>query len=202
MRNYISYYCFLLCKALNVFSGSVLGVLRCWWWAIPTAAPVKAFGTFRVEKHPGATIRIGRRCCLRSSRCSNVSGINRPVTLAARFEGELIIGDDCGISSSVLVADRSIRLGNRVMIGVNCNIYDTDFHPLEAVSRIQGKCGKAAPVVIEDDVWLCMNVTVLKGVTIGRGSVVASNSVVVSDIPPGVLAGGIPARVIRPLEVQ
>ena len=54
-------------------------------------------------------------------------------------------------------------------------------------------------IVIENDVWLATGVTVLAGVRIGRGSIVAANSVVTRDLPPGVLAAGAPARVVRHL---
>lgn len=54
-----------------------------------------------------------------------------------------------------------------------------------------------APVVIEDDVWAGANVTILKGVTIGRGSVIAAGAVVTKSCPPYSIIGGVPARVIR-----
>jgi maltose O-acetyltransferase len=53
--------------------------------------------------------------------------------------------------------------------------------------------------VLEDDVWLGARVVVLRGVTIGAGSVVAAGSVVHRDVPPRCLAGGVPATVIRQL---
>ena len=55
------------------------------------------------------------------------------------------------------------------------------------------------PVVIEDNVWIGGNVVILPGVTIGEGSVIAAGSIVTRDIPPRVVAGGNPCRVIRPL---
>jgi len=55
-------------------------------------------------------------------------------------------------------------------------------------------------IILDNDVWLGTNVTVSAGVTVGVGSVVASGSVVTKDIPPGVLAAGVPAKVIRQLE--
>ena len=54
-----------------------------------------------------------------------------------------------------------------------------------------------APVTIEDNVWIGRNCQIHKGVTIGRGAVVAGGSVVVSDVPPGALAMGVPARFVK-----
>lgn len=54
-----------------------------------------------------------------------------------------------------------------------------------------------APVVIEDDVWIGANVTILKGVTIGRGSVVAAGVVVTKSCPPYSIIGGVPAKVLK-----
>lgn len=54
-----------------------------------------------------------------------------------------------------------------------------------------------APITIEDDVWCGANVTILKGVTIGRGSIIAAGAVVTKDIPPYSIAGGIPAKVLK-----
>jgi galactoside O-acetyltransferase len=85
------------------------------------------------------------------------------------------------------------------MAGANTTITDTDWHPVGAVERVGGKVGASAPVIIEDDVWLGLNVVVLKGVTIGAGTVVAANSVATSSVPPRVVAAGIPARVVRPI---
>lgn len=109
-------------------------------------------------------------------------------------EGTLEIGDDCFVNNgATLSASRAIRIGDRVNIAPHCTVIDNDFH---GVADRDG-APKAAPIVLEDDVWLGTGVIVLKGVTIGKGSVIASGSVVTKDVPPGVVAGGVPARVLK-----
>jgi len=80
-------------------------------------------------------------------------------------------------------AASGIFIGDRVLCGANVTITDTDWHPVDPRSRQLRECGRALPVRIEDDVWLGMNVTVLKGVTIGAGTAVAANSTVTKSLP-------------------
>lgn len=152
-----------------------------------------------ILKHRQSVIKIGPGLNLRSSMISNPLGINHPVILCTWQSGaRLIIGDDFGMTGGVICCAESITIGKRVAIGANTTITDTDFHPLDPIERWKNPAGgKTAPVVIEDDVFIGMNCLILKGVTIGRGSVIGAGSVVTSDIPPGVIAAGNPARVIR-----
>lgn len=94
---------------------------------------------------------------------------------------------------------KGITIGKNVIIGPFVEIYDSNFHGLEADRRHLSSPEEAAEVVIEDNVFIGSNVTVLKGVTIGRDSVIAHGSLVTRDIPPGVVAGGRPANVFRSL---
>jgi maltose O-acetyltransferase len=74
---------------------------------------------------------------------------------------------------------------------------DNDFHRLEPERR--DEIPPSAPIVLEEGVWLGVRVIVLRGVTIGAGSVVGAGSIVVRDVPPRSLAAGAPAKVIRTL---
>lgn len=97
----------------------------------------------------------------------------------------------------VLVDDGEVHIGDRVMVGPHVTITTTG-HPVHPDLRRDGR-QFSVPVRIEDDVWLGAQVVVLPGVTIGAGSVVASGAVVTRDVPPGVVAGGVPCRVLRPI---
>jgi len=199
MMHRISFFIFWSEKAFVTIFGSILGNAKMLLWGIHLTGIVKCVGIPRIESGISGRIRIGKRGCLRSARCSNIAGILRPVSLGTIGRGKIELGDDVGISSTVIVSQNRVSIGNRVQIGVNCTIVDTDFHPVDPVARARGDGGRSAPIILEDDVWLGMNVIVLKGVRIGRGSVVAAGSVVIRDLPCGVLAGGNPARGLRPL---
>lgn len=95
----------------------------------------------------------------------------------------------------VLVDDAEVHIGDRVMIAPNVTI-TTAGHPVHPDVRRGGR-QFSLPVHIGDDVWIGSQVVVLPGVTIGAGSVVAAGAVVTRDVPPGVVAGGVPARVLR-----
>jgi maltose O-acetyltransferase len=90
-----------------------------------------------------------------------------------------------------------IRIGDDVQIGPNVQLL-TPTHPLEAEPR-RDKWEAAAPITVEDNVWLGGGVIVCPGVTIGENTVVGAGSVVTRDLPPDVVAVGSPARAVRPL---
>jgi len=169
-----------------------------YYWNIHLGNQCRFFGLPIFRRHPSSQIIVGDRCLFLSAVQANYAGINHPCILATLSENALLqIGHDSGFSGTALGAAKSIVIGNRVMAGANTSITDTDWHPVDSTRRAAGDAGKSAPVVIEDDVWLGANVIVLKGVTIGAGSVIAANSVVTKSIPSGVVAGGNPARPLR-----
>ena len=95
---------------------------------------------------------------------------------------------------NISVFDR-VEIGRKVYVSENVSIRDSDNHTL----MYDGKTSTniSAPIVIEDNVWIGMNVTILKGVHIGTGAVIAAGAVVTKDVPAGCLAAGVPAKVIR-----
>ena len=111
-------------------------------------------------------------------------------------------GEDTHVNNSfVAIAEhKSIAIGKRCFIGTNVEIYDSDFHGIKVSDRRTSNPENAKPVVIGDDVFIGSNVKIMKGVVIGNGSVIANGSIVVGAIPPGVIAGGNPARVLKAVE--
>lgn len=121
-------------------------------------------------------------------------------------KAEIIIGDDVGMSSPCIWAAERITIGNRVNIGGNCMILDTDTHQLDYLARRGERAAdkdditttiQTAPVTIEDDVWIGANCQILKGVTIGARTVIGAGSVVTRSIPADCIAAGNPCKVIR-----
>jgi acetyltransferase-like isoleucine patch superfamily enzyme len=124
-------------------------------------------------------------------------------------QATLRVGDYVYGTNTVVLAEQEIRIGSYVFIGFNVAIADTDFHPLDPAQRMLDAiaCSPAgrgrarppiptAPVVIEDDVWIGPNATILKGVRIGAGAFIEPGSVVTRDVPPRARVLGNPAQVV------
>lgn len=129
--------------------------------------------------------------------------------------GKIEIGDYCYIGrNSCIWSAKSIKIGNRVLISHNCNIFDSDTHPMDALERHE-HCKqiittghpricdlKEKPVIIEDDAWIAASSIILKGITIGKGAVIGAGSVVTADVPPYTVVAGNPAIFIKNLQAS
>jgi acetyltransferase-like isoleucine patch superfamily enzyme len=156
-----------------------------------------------IDIRKGGLLKIGRNVTLNSNNGGYHINMHSPVKLFADRPGASItIGDNTRLHGSCVHAYGSISIGQNCLIAANCHIIDGNGHDMSYpdVSNRINTTGKVKPVVIEDDVWICANTIVLPGVTIGRGSIISANSVVTSDIPPMVVAGGNPAVVLRRLD--
>ncbi len=151
------------------------------------------FGLPHFHRHPFSKIVVGENCTFRSDHTSNLIGVNRPCILSTHSNQAVInIGANCGFSGTTIGAAQEIRIGDNVLCGANSVITDFDWH-LD-VSGTQ-----PSPVIIHNNVWIGLNVVVLKGVEIGENSIIGANSLVVSNIPANVIAGGNPCRVLKVL---
>lgn len=170
-------------------------------------SPLETSGRI-VRRQPVHAVGAGR---LHVEENVNIGFFPSPIFLSshayleARQPGaEIRIGNGTFINNGfcAIAEYSSITIGRRCLIGTNVEIIDSDFHGLEVRDRHRSTAAGCRPVRIEDDVFLRSNSRVLKGVTIGRGSVVANGSVVTRDIPPFTIVGGNPARVIRQLDSE
>lgn len=129
------------------------------------------------------------------------------------YGGKIIIGEHCYIGhNSIIRSGEYISIGNNVLISHNVNITDTNAHEIDHLERASSYVnlineGHAknkgsiitSPIYIEDYVWISFNVSILKGVRIGRGSIISANTLVLHDIPPFSLVGGNPGKILKHL---
>lgn len=128
-------------------------------------------------------IKLGRRVFLYPNVKLSVNGINK--------NAELSIGD------YTQIGDRTeIHVGNKIHIGNNCSIswdvciLDRDYHYINNIEE-------AKEIIIKDNVWIGCRSTILKGVTIGEGAVIAAGSIVTKNVPPRSCVAGNPAKIIK-----
>lgn len=123
--------------------------------------------------------------------------------------GRIRIGRQCFIGPETRIwSGDAVEIGDRVLVSHGVNIHDSIAHSLSAQERHQhfieilqnanGSLGnvRKAPVIIEDDAWIGFNATVMKGVRIGRGAIVAAGAIVTKDVPPFTIVAGPSAHVI------
>lgn len=126
--------------------------------------------------------------------------------------GRINIGDNCFIGDhSRIFSMIGVTIGNNVLIAHNVNILDNNSHAINpnirkdelkyiiknGVTKEYSNNVKMSPVNIEDNVWIGLNSVILKGVKIGKGSIVAAGSVVTKDIPAYTIVAGNPAKIIK-----
>lgn len=115
----------------------------------------------------------------------------------------ITVGNDVYIGpGAVLTASNSgITIGNKVMFGPKVTIVGGD-HNISLVGRYMFDVKEKLPendlpVIIQSDVWVGAGVIILKGVTVGNGSIVAAGALVTKDVPPYTIVAGVPARVFK-----
>lgn len=133
-------------------------------------------------------------CCNIFDYCGNNVNIQK----GARFgSGHIRIGDNSGLGVNCSIPDGSV-IGRNVMMGPNCYVHKKNhaFQRLDIPMREQG-FSESKPVIIDDDVWIGRDVTIMVGRHISTGTIVAACSVVTKDFPPYSIIGGNPAKLIR-----
>ncbi len=189
-----------LLAALDSYVLSRIWEARTRLYGVDIEGSVRFFGRPTIRRARGSKISIGSRGVLISCARRNGLGTSRRVVLRTLLpDAQIAIGEDVGINGATISAARSISIGNRVLIGGDAAIIDTDFHPVHEVPRRYASLPEpraGEEIVIEDDVVVGARAIVLKGARIGRGTVIGAGSVVTGEIPSGVIAIGNPCRVI------
>lgn len=159
------------------------------------------FGGFPIVRMTeGSEIRIGDGVLINSRVYGNAATMTHRTVMTTSRKGAVIdLGAEVGLSGVSIAASTEVEIGSRSLIGSGTVMWDTDFHPLNPADRRRHPTEKArsAPIRIGSDVFVGAKSVILKGVTIGSGSVIGAGSVVTSSIPEMTVAGGNPARVIR-----
>ena len=134
----------------------------------------------------------------------------RGYLLVYNHGGIIEIGDDCFVGPCTRIwAAKKIIIGNRVLIAHNVNIHDNNSHPLNSKLRHMDflhilKDGlqfhndlRESDIIIEDDVWIGFNSTIMKGVKIGKAAIIGANTNVNFDVPDYAVVVGNPAKIIK-----
>jgi acetyltransferase-like isoleucine patch superfamily enzyme len=152
--------------------------------------PYGIFGWVRPAIYRLAGVQIGSR--------GRVLGV-------IEFSGEgdvalnVTIGEDCFLTTPLFLnASAPITIGSHVTIGHHVVVI-TDSHEYHDPRHRAGQT-VPAPVIVEDGAWIAARVTILPGVRVGRGSVVAAGSVVLRSVPPHTIVAGVPAQVVKHLD--
>lgn len=185
-------------------------VLTLWWQTtvpmrlralgVKVGSGTRFFGMPIVSMAPNSSIVIGSRVVLCSDSRFTALGVNHPVILRTiRRDAAIHIGDDTGISGGSICAARRVHIGQRCLLGANVYVVDTDFHAIAVENRrynVNEADISAGAIEIGDDVFIGAKCVVLKGSSIGAGSVVGANSTVTKAVASDVIVAGTPARVI------
>ena len=188
---------------LGVFVVEVFLFLRKFLWAEPVLRSIceNVGKGLRAERLPyirgRGRLSIGDRVNL-SGRSSFYFMGGMPERPEIRVGSDTFIGNGCTFSAA-----RLILIGDHCLIAALVRIHDNDGHSLDPVKRRAGHpigLADSAPVVLEENVWIGAGATILKGVRIGRDSVVGSGAVVTSDVPQGTVVAGNPAMPVKRLK--
>lgn len=162
-------------------------------------------GTFSTRGIPfvsvarGSRFVIGNNFTMNNIIAANPIGRVQKCSFFVDRNASLEIGNNVAMSFTAISCSLKIIIKDNVMIGGGTCIYDTDFHPLSHEDRLADKNENIvnSPVVIESNVFIGANSTILKGVTIGNNSIIGACSVVTKNIPPNEIWAGNPAKFIK-----
>jgi acetyltransferase-like isoleucine patch superfamily enzyme len=145
------------------------------------------------------TITIGNNFHAVSSRKRSVITLFTPCHISIIDNAIINIGNNVSLNGTTITSRNKVCIGDNAQIGPNTIIIDNDGHPIWPPEDRWAKKGPSAPIIIQNDVWIGMNCIILKGVTIGYGSVIAAGSIVIKDVEPNSLYAGNPAKKIKNL---
>lgn len=167
---------------------------------VTVGGKLRLLGTPIVQIDSEAKLLLGDNITLNSRNFGYHANMMAPVKLMADRPGALIqISSNTRINGACIHAYKSIKIGQNCLIAANVQIIDANGHELsfESVENRVHTSSEGYPIVIEDNVWIGINSIILPGVSIGKGSVIAANTVVTKNVPEMVVYGGNPGRIIK-----
>lgn len=149
----------------------------------------------------GGFFKIGKDFKINNELHGNPIGRPQKCIFFVNRGAKLIIGNNVGMSSTAIVCHINVSIGDNVKIGGGTCMYDTDFHSLNSSHRNNFEMDKIHKVNksirICENVFIGSNSTILKGVSIGKNSIIGACSVVTKDVPANEIWGGNPARFLK-----
>ena len=168
---------------------------------IPHGKGCSFFGVPVILKTGGGEIIMGDRVTIISRFLDNLIGLYQRSIIFARDGAQISIGNNVGMSGTTIYSFNSIEIGDNTLIGANTKIIDSDFHPVNAVDRLENCDNKnktqSKPIKIGSNVFIGCNCIILKGSIIGDNCVVGAGSVVCGHFESNTIIAGNPARVIK-----
>jgi acetyltransferase-like isoleucine patch superfamily enzyme len=203
-QDYFCYHYIKLVYRLPFLYGTAIFLIKAFIFGVHLSGKVKCWGNVHILRAPKTEIVVGNNVSfISSSRRCTAGSIYAPVKLRTwSATAKIIIENNVSLSgTSITARSRTIRVGEGTNIAPNSVIMDSDFHALwPPENRVMNPAfDKDEDVIIGKNVWIGTRVIILKGVNIGDNSVIAAGSVVTRDIPANVLAGGVPAKILRSL---
>lgn len=190
--------------ALRLLKDKIVTFIKCVYLRLPYDPSWTIHGRMIIVRpnffHEKCVLKIGKNFHAQANIRYNSFGIIQPNLLKLNPGAHILIGDNVGISGSTISSTKRILIGNNVLIGSGCIICDSDAHPIHPSDRQNHVLTKSSPITIENDVFIGARCLILKGVTIGRGSVIGAGSVVAKDVPPMCIYAGNPAILIKKME--
>ena len=171
------------------------------------ALPIKIGKNYKINGFPriilkgNSILEIGNGFSMNSGFLHNPIGRNQRCILSVSENASLLIGHNVGVSSSAIICQELIKIGDNVRIGGNTIIYDTDFHSLNVLERTSipevKKNVSTKKIEIKNNVFIGGHCIVLKGVIIGENSIVGAGSVVSKNIPANEIWAGNPIQFVK-----
>ena len=168
----------------------IMPYLRKYWWQILGAHVGRGTTLPVLEMTWPHQVQIGDKCNLKRDIRFKFDGVWKPGPSIV-VENHVFIGEGCEFNIR-----KHIQVQSDSLIASGCKFIDHDHSTVLAAGPMNNQPCLEAPIIIEENVWLGVNVIVLKGVTIGTGAVVGAGAVVTKSIPANEVWAGIPARKI------